>query len=121
MKKASILVSAIAVAVLAGPVRAEFVTITDETQFRAAVTGKVLTRPLIRLEVLPQGEIRGTGGPRDVSGRWAWRDGFFCRDLVWGQRDIGYNCQEVAIKAGKIRFTSDRGAGQSADFRLRGQ
>ncbi|WP_171178808.1 dihydrodipicolinate reductase [Ruegeria sp. HKCCD8929] len=105
--------------VLAGPAAAEFTRVSDEGTFRAIVTGKVLTRPLIRLQVSPEGEITGTGGPSDVAGSWTWRDGYFCRDLLWGKRNLGYNCQEVGVNGGKIRFTSDRGSGDYADFRLR--
>lgn len=119
--KATVLSSALAAMVVATPSAADYVTLRTEGQFRAVVSGKLLTRPLIRLEVLPEGQIRGKGARRDVSGRWNWRDGYFCRDLKWGEKDIGYNCQEVAVKEGRIRFTSDRGTGDSADFRLRGQ
>ncbi len=43
----------------------------------------------------------------------------FCRDLFWGARDLGYNCQQVDVNGSRIRFTSDRGRGDSAVFRLR--
>lgn len=105
-------------ALAGGPLRADLVRVSSESEFRAAVAGKVLTRPLIRLQVLPGGEIRGTGAARPVAGRWQWRDGYFCRDLRWGDRALGFNCQEVRLGAGRIRFTSDRGAGDFADFRL---
>jgi hypothetical protein len=97
---------------------ADFTKITRADKFRAAVTGKVLTRPLIRLEVSPDGNISGTGAMRAVQGRWSWRGGFFCRDLRWGDREIAYNCQEVRLNGSKIRFTSDKGRGDFADFRL---
>ena len=66
----------------------------------------------------PDGDIRGRalGGP--VNGDWRWQDGYFCRDLVWGERDLGPNCQMVEVKGNRIRFTSDFGRGDSADFRI---
>ena len=103
----------------AGPALAEFAPVKDAQQFKKIVTGKTLTRPLVRLEVDPAGVIRGKGARWNVSGNWSWRDGFFCRDLSWGGSDLGYNCQEVRVKEGRIRFTSDRGTGDSADFRLK--
>lgn len=102
----------------AGAAQAEFAKINDENQFRTIVSGKTLTRPFIELEVTSSGTIRGRGARWDVTGSWVWQDGYFCRDLFWGGDDLGYNCQEVAVKDGRIRFTSDKGRGASADFRL---
>lgn len=104
--------------VVGSAAHADFAKITRADEFRAAVTGKVLTRPLIRLEVSPDGNISGTGAARAVQGSWSWRGGFFCRDMRWGDREIAYNCQEVRLNGSKIRFTSDKGRGDFADFRL---
>ncbi|MBO6774069.1 MAG: dihydrodipicolinate reductase [Marinibacterium sp.] len=103
----------------ASPVWADFDRITDASQFRDIVSGKSLTRPLIRLQVSPGGEITGTGATRPVSGSWKWQNGYFCRDLAWGKKQLGYNCQEVRVNGRKIRFTSDKGAGDFADFTIR--
>ncbi len=103
----------------AGAVSAEFARVADRDSFVAAVRGKTLARPLVELRVSPDGGIRGTGAKRPVTGRWQWQGGYFCRDLYWGNRDLGYNCQEVRANGDRIRFTSDKGRGQSAEFRLR--
>ena len=84
-----------------------------------SLEGKTLTRPLVELRVTESGGISGTGAVWDVSGQWVWKGGYFCRSLIWGDDDLGYNCQEVAVNGGKIRFTSDKGAGQSAVFSLK--
>ena len=101
------------------PAAAEFDRITDEDKFRQIVTGKNLTRPLVRLRVTGDGRIQGTGAAREVRGEWSWREGLFCRDLYWGERDLGYNCQTVEVRGATMRFTSDAGQGDHADFRLR--
>ena len=107
-----------AVTAMTTPAKAEFAEIRSEEEFRIAVVGKKLTRPLVKLEVLSQGEIRGVGVSRDVTGKWTWIDGYFCRELNWGESDLGYNCQEVSIMPDRVRFTSDEGNGDSAVFRL---
>lgn len=104
---------------LAGPAMAEFAKVNDAETFRALINGKTLTRPLIRLTVSPSGKIDGTGASWEVEGEWRWQNGYFCRDLRWGGTDLGYNCQEVRVKGNKIRFTSDKGTGDFADFRIR--
>ncbi|MGY9047222.1 hypothetical protein P775_11795 [Puniceibacterium antarcticum] len=97
---------------------AEFTKISQRDQFVQLVDGRTLSRTLVSLQVTPDGAISGTGAVWDVTGQWSWQDGFFCRNLNWGGDDLGYNCQEVAVNGAAIRFTSDRGAGKSADFRL---
>lgn len=102
----------------ASSAQAEFAKVADAQEFRALVAGKTLTRPLIRLQVSPAGLISGTGARWEVTGSWQWLDGYFCRDLFWGGDSLGYNCQEVQVSGRRIRFTSDRGKGPSAEFRL---
>ena len=104
---------------LASPALAEFAKVDDKQAFVELISGKTLTRPLVQLEVSPAGRISGKGARWEVSGNWSWQDGYFCRDLDWGGTDLGYNCQEVRVNQDRIRFTSDRGTGDSADFRLR--
>lgn len=108
-----ILVGAPAIAV------AEYSKINGKTEFLKVVQGKTLSRPLVKLQVSQAGDITGRGASWDVIGKWKWQNGYFCRNLVWGGTELGYNCQEVGLSNGKLRFTSDQGQGQSAEFKLR--
>lgn len=105
--------------VIATPALAEFQPVREEQNFRSLVEGRELTRFGIRLEVLPQGEIRGRGFGMDVGGEWEWRNGYFCRTLEFGGSGDGYNCQLVLRDGATLRFVSDQGEGGSADLRLR--
>ena len=115
-----IMIAAAIATFAASPVWAELTKVTDQSQFVQLVNGKTLTRPLIKLTVTPDGQIEGRGSVWDIAGSWSWQGGYFCRDLFWGGDALGYNCQEVqASTDGRIKFTSDRGAGDSAVFSLR--
>lgn len=103
----------------AGAAFAEFAIVKDRPSFVQLISGKTLSRPLVTLNVSPEGSISGKGASRPVTGQWVWRQGYFCRDLTWGKRDLGYNCQEVRVNGSSIRFRSDKGSGDYADFRLR--
>lgn len=98
-----------------------FKKVEEETEFVSLVGDRSLSIRLygIDLKVSPDGKITGRGAGRPVSGDWDWRSGYFCRDLFWGKRDLGPNCQLVQVRGSTMRFTSDRGEGRSADFRLR--
>jgi hypothetical protein len=102
-----------------GSLADSFQLVDDRSEFVELVEGRTLKYPGVRLEVMPDGEIRGRGLGIRVTGEWNWRGDFFCRDLYWGDREIGYNCQAVLRNGSTLRFVADQGEGDSADFRLR--
>jgi len=104
---------------MAGSVSAETQRITDKNTFLNIVGNKILARPFVSLQVLPDGKINGKGAGRTVTGDWSWNDGYFCRTMFWGSRELSYNCQAVDKVGEKLRFTADQGAGMAADFSLR--
>jgi hypothetical protein len=114
---------ALAALAAAPPAAAEgFSRISDRNDFVEAVSGKELRMGLfgISLKVEEDGEIRGSALGWDVTGRWEWQDGYFCREMDWSGYPIPKNCQLVEARGGEeIRFTVDRGAGDSASFKLR--
>jgi len=97
----------------------EFRPITDRTSFVSLVQGKQLTRLGIRLDVLETGAILGKAFGKPVTGAWRWQNGLFCRDLYFGQQDLGPNCQVVKLRGDTLRFIADRGNGQYSDLSLR--
>ena len=109
----------VVLAATASPVLAADNRVSDRSEFVSLVQGRTLTRFGITLVVSPDGNIGGTAFGRQVTGDWAWRDGFFCRNLNWGGKSIDPdNCQTVQKDGGGLRFTSDRGAGDSAVLSL---
>jgi len=104
---------------MAGQVSASDTIITNRSDFENLVVEKKLKRFLISLSVTSDGKIKGSAAGRNVAGDWDWIDGFFCRTLLWGKRELKYNCQQVNFDGKRLRFTSDLGKGQSASFALR--
>lgn len=96
-----------------------FVPVKDRDRFVSLVEGRELTRFGIRLSVEPDGDITGRAFGREVTGDWAWQNGYFCRNLSFGADPLEYNCQLVEEREATLRFTSDQGAGIYADLTLR--
>ena len=98
-----------------------FTPVRDRDQFLQLVAGRELRLGLFRigLTILPDGRIEGSALGWGVTGRWQWKDGYFCREMDWSGKPIPYNCQLVEARGDELRFTVDRGAGDSAAFRLR--
>lgn len=106
---------------LSAPAFAEgFQRIEGRDGFVSALQDRDLTRLGIRVKVTDGGQIFGRAFGRKVSGDWKWQNGYFCRDLYWGgnELDLG-NCQTVEKRGNTLRFTSNKGTGDSADLRLR--
>ncbi len=100
----------------------DFQKVTDKGDFLSLVQDRVLRIGIydLSINVLPNGKIKGNALGWDITGSWQWQDGYFCREMDWSGTPIEYNCQLVEAQAGqKMRFTVDRGAGDSATFRLR--
>ena len=107
---------------MALPSRAEgFERIATREDFVAVVEGRDLRIGLlgVTLNVRPDGTITGDAMGWAVTGKWDWKDGFFCREMDWSGTPIPYNCQLVERRGDDIRFTVDKGKGDSARFALR--
>jgi hypothetical protein len=115
------------VLMLAAPVAAsanDFKPIKDRNDFVSLVKDRELRIGLynLSLNVLPDGNIKGRALGWDITGRWQWQDGYFCREMDWSGMPIEFNCQLVEAEgAERMRFTVDKGTGDSATFKLRSQ
>ncbi len=106
----------------ASQTRAEgFEPLDDRENFVDLVGARELRHPVlgISLRVTPDGRIEGDALGWPVKGTWNWKDGYFCREMDWSGTPIPFNCQLVEVTEDRLRFTVDRGAGDSATFRLR--
>ena len=113
------LVAGVTAGMLAGLALAdEFRPVTAETEFRALVEGRTLSRFGVTLVVEPDGRINGRGMGQPVTGAWSWQGDYFCRDLRWGRRDLAPDCQQVLVNGTRLRLVAERGTGDTADLRL---
>jgi hypothetical protein len=108
---------------IASPVRADsYVPVRELPTFLQLVDGRELRIGLynLKLNVTPDGQIKGSALGWDITGSWRWEDGYFCRKMDWSGYDIVENCQLVEAQGTeKVRFTVDQGKGDSATFKLR--
>lgn len=116
MRLASI---ALVAAMAASPLAADTQRVDSRDNFVSLVNGKALTRFGVTLNVSPDGRITGRAFGKPVTGDWSWQNGFFCRTLIFGSDNLGANCQTVERRGQTLRFTADKGAGDTADLRIR--
>jgi hypothetical protein len=99
-----------------------FVPVKEKDRFLDLVKDRELRIGVynLSLNVMPDGRIAGSALGWDITGKWSWQDGYFCREMDWSGMEIDYNCQLVeANGVERLRFTVDQGKGDSATFRLR--
>jgi hypothetical protein len=98
-----------------------FEPVVDRATFESLIAGKELRLGMmgIYLNVMPDGSITGSAAGWDVTGTWDWVDGHFCREMDWSGTPVPYNCQLVEHEGNQMRFTVDKGEGDSATFTLR--
>jgi hypothetical protein len=110
----------ILLATIASPVMAEeYVRVSDRGSFIRLVGGKSLTSLGVKLKVSASGAIAGSAFGRAVTGTWTWNDGYFCRTMQAGGKVFERNCQVVQQNGTRLRFIADKGAGDTADLRIR--
>ncbi|NNJ69617.1 MAG: dihydrodipicolinate reductase [Boseongicola sp.] len=116
----TIALSTAAAGLLATSALAEgFQRIEDESKFVNIIKDRELKRFGIRLQVDDSGKIVGRAFGQAVTGEWDWQNGFFCRDLYLGGKELDPdNCQLVEVRGNTVRFTSDMGQGDSANLRI---
>ncbi len=111
---------AVAVALsLPGVALADQGRVTSEAEFMRLVEGRTLSTLGVKLEVTPEGRISGRAWGRDVTGTWRWTDGYFCREMTFGEKPVEADCQVVRQEGEALRFIAERGAGQQARLALR--
>ena len=95
--------------------------VSNQQSFVALISGKALSNRFygVSLNLSQNGSIAGKAWGANITGNWAWNNGFFCREMTWGDYFVGYNCQLVEVRSGnELRFTSDQGTGDNASFKL---
>jgi hypothetical protein len=100
----------------------DFEPIKDKDDFLSLVQDRELRIGIynLSLTLLPDGKITGSALGWDITGSWNWQDGYFCREMDWSGMAIDFNCQLVEANGGeRMRFTVDKGKGDSATFKLR--
>jgi hypothetical protein len=113
-------IAMILISMLASPAMAsDYARVNDRSTFVKLVSGKSLTSLGVRLTVSPSGTISGSAFGRSVTGAWTWNDGFFCRTMKAGSTVFERNCQVVQQNGTRLRFIADKGAGDTADLRIR--
>jgi hypothetical protein len=113
-------ISVLLLAFLASPaIAGDYARVTDRGAFVNLVGGKSLTSLGVSLTVSPSGSISGRAFGSTVSGAWTWNNGYFCRTLKAGDKVFARNCQVVQQNGDRIRFIADKGAGETANLRIR--
>jgi hypothetical protein len=114
-----LLALSIAVALPTVAVAESWKRIKSEEQFRALAVDRKVANENGWVLSKSNGDMTGNiNGQGKLKGKWAWGNGFFCRNAIVGKNDLGQNCQTVHVAGNKIRFTRDQGKGQQSVWEI---
>jgi hypothetical protein len=110
-----------ALAIGAAPATAQsFTKITSEQEFRNMVAGKRLENQTGWALSMPDGTLQGEfGGQRLQAGRWMWSQGFWCRNGILNNKEIGSDCQLVEVSGTTVRLTRNQGRGDKVEWTMK--
>ena len=94
--------------------------ITTEKEFRAKVVGKKLITERGNVTIQADGSLTGQLGGKEVSGEWTWDDGYYCRSVAFGNRQLRDDCQMVTIVGKEVTFYRKKGYGDGFVYYLEG-
>lgn len=94
--------------------------ITTAQQFLDRVAGRTfVTETGNTFTSHPDGRVTGTWGGNEMTGRWEWHSGFWCRNVRVGGQESGTDCQTLELRGNQLRSTRDQGRGEAAVSTLR--
>ncbi|MEL7130926.1 MAG: hypothetical protein AAGK77_00795 [Pseudomonadota bacterium] len=79
------MVMAVVAVLMSGPALADLVKVKDQQHFVQIVNGKTLTRPFVKLNVLPDGQIAGRGARWGCRGHVVLAERLFLSRFVLGR------------------------------------
>ena len=92
--------------------------ITTEQAFRDLVVGRKMSNEHGFSMLHEDGSLSGEFGEGRLSGTWSWEGKFLCRIARHGNKNLGLDCQAVAVSGDKVTFTRKKGKGKKATYRL---
>ena len=88
-------------------------------EFQSRVVGKILTSSDGFVTVRKNGSIGGEVQGKKLKGKWNWQEGYFCRSLVWGGKNMGSACQEIRVNGKSVHFIRDQGKGSATSYTIK--
>lgn len=83
-------------------------------EFVEAFADRSLVDEGIRFTISADGRISGSVDEQHFSGNWYWSDGYFCRTVCLNGEDLGLDCEIIERCADQMRYTRDKGDGDTS-------
>lgn len=88
--------------------------VTTRDEFVSRFTGVTLVSDELRFVIHDDGRIVGNVGDLQLSGRWYWENGFFCRTANLDGAPLELDCEIIECCGDRMRYTRDRGKGEAS-------
>ncbi len=86
--------------------------IATEQEFREIGVEKKLVYKFGEYVIVhDDGTLSGYFSGKPLSGNWSWEDGYYCRTVSLGGKDLGHDCQIVELSGNRLNFIRKKGKG----------
>lgn len=121
MTLAKIAAASIFAAVLPFAALADFKQITTGAEYNSLLVGKKAWAGSDGWFMsAADGKLTGKYKGAKFLGTWVWQDKYYCRNGAFAGKDpIGTDCQVVEFDGKQVRYTRDRGQGNSVIYTLK--
>ena len=94
--------------------------IMTEEQFRAALVGKKIDLGSGYAVNHENGTITGEVGGKKLTGKWAWKGKYYCRNARLGGQKLPFDCQVQIISGDEVTIIRNKGKGERITYRIVG-
>lgn len=98
---------------------AEFKRIKKKADLYSMVVDKKLVASWGWAMLGSDGTVSGLVNGAKVSGTWKWKGGYYCRELMIGDKAEPNNCQTVHISGSDVVFIRDKGKGRQSPMKIK--
>ena len=88
--------------------------ITDREEFCRLFADRRLKGNGMEFTIFADGRMEGLIGNSELTGRWHWEDGFFCRTARLDGEDLGTDWEVIETDGVRMRYVRDKGRGEGS-------
>ncbi|MDD9724565.1 hypothetical protein PVV74_03755 [Roseovarius sp. SK2] len=112
-------ITALGVSMLALPASAsDFERVETKAEFDRVIVGRKAVASWGWVISQPNGTVVGQVDGEKAAGSWEWKNGFWCRTISFGSKDMPHDCQAVFHKGSTAIFIRDKGQGDQVVLTL---
>lgn len=94
----------------------DFKRIKTEAEYREKIAGDKFVSGKDHVVIKENGKMSGKFGGKKLVGAWNWQQGYWCRTIRVGGKDLGSDCQVVMASDTQMYLIRKQGKGDKSQL-----